>query len=223
MQKNKSKRQSILDAAYQLVLTKGFERMTVQDILDTTGTSKGGFFHHFPSKTALLDGLVKELFTAGQEILIDTIDQDADALRQLQIFFQSYGSWKTTQRDYLMQILRVWYSDENAVVRQRFKIMSIEQTTPVLARIIERGVQDGSMQPFNAHASTGVALALIHECMDTLGRQLLEKTTLDTLQLTALAYADALEKVLGLPRHSILIVEAEMLEQWHGVAKNNKS
>ena len=45
-----AKRNEILDAALQLVYSKGYEKMTIQDILDQLQISKGAFYHYFDSK-----------------------------------------------------------------------------------------------------------------------------------------------------------------------------
>lgn len=52
-------RTAILDAAERMVLHLGFGGSGVQAILAETGLTKGAFFHHFPSKTALADALVQ--------------------------------------------------------------------------------------------------------------------------------------------------------------------
>ena len=44
------RRNDILDAARRLIYTKGYEQMTIQDILDELGISKGAFYHYFDSK-----------------------------------------------------------------------------------------------------------------------------------------------------------------------------
>ena len=50
------KRDTFLDAAQRLIKTKGYEALSVQDVLAAVGTSKGAFYHYFDSKAALLDG-----------------------------------------------------------------------------------------------------------------------------------------------------------------------
>jgi AcrR family transcriptional regulator len=44
------KRGQILDAAQRLVYTKGYERMTIGDILADLQISSGAFYHYFDSK-----------------------------------------------------------------------------------------------------------------------------------------------------------------------------
>ena len=47
-------RQALLDAAIELFGTAGFDATSVQSIVDRAQVTKGGFYHHFESKQALL-------------------------------------------------------------------------------------------------------------------------------------------------------------------------
>ena len=52
-------RQRILDAAKKLFAQKGYERTTIQDILDELeDLSKGAIYHHFKNKEAMLHALI---------------------------------------------------------------------------------------------------------------------------------------------------------------------
>src|SRR5579863_9825072 len=46
-------RTKLLDAARDVIRTKGYAATTVDDICAAAGVTKGGFFHHFPSKEQL--------------------------------------------------------------------------------------------------------------------------------------------------------------------------
>ena len=70
---NKQTRQNILAAANGLILTQGAEHLTLEAVAQAAGISKGGLLYHFPSKEALVAGLVV--------YLVD--DFSADLARQL--------------------------------------------------------------------------------------------------------------------------------------------
>jgi len=53
-------RERILAAARGLVIDNGFRATTVEAVLAASGSSKGAFFHHFPSKRDLADALVAQ-------------------------------------------------------------------------------------------------------------------------------------------------------------------
>ena len=50
MARNKHPEQTlekIVETAAQLFVEKGYEQTSIQDILDVSGLSKGGLYHHF--------------------------------------------------------------------------------------------------------------------------------------------------------------------------------
>ena len=51
-------REKILDAAAAVILRDGAAQMTVDAVVAEAGVSKGGLFYHFPSKDALIEGLI---------------------------------------------------------------------------------------------------------------------------------------------------------------------
>ena len=62
MARNKHPEQTfekIVVTAARLFVEKGYEQTSVQDILDATGLSKGGLYHHFKSKEQILDAVMQ--------------------------------------------------------------------------------------------------------------------------------------------------------------------
>jgi len=58
------RRDAFLDVAQRLVQTKGYEAMSIQDVLNELEASKGAFYHYFESKQELLEAVV-ERFSDG--------------------------------------------------------------------------------------------------------------------------------------------------------------
>ena len=57
--KAEATRERLLKATKQLVMSKGFSGMSIDDVLKATGLTKGAFFHHFKSKADLADQLMR--------------------------------------------------------------------------------------------------------------------------------------------------------------------
>src|SRR5262245_8221715 len=118
------KRNQILDVTQRLIYTKGYEQMAIQDILDELKISKGAFYHYFDSKPALLETLVERV---GQEVLqlLTPIVQDPhlSALEKLQRYIDTGVRWKTARKTLLIEVMRGWYVDHNAIVRQKMMAM----------------------------------------------------------------------------------------------------
>jgi TetR/AcrR family transcriptional regulator, transcriptional repressor for nem operon len=74
-------RARILDAAERLVLDKGFAGTSVDDVIAAAETTKGGFFHHFPSKQELARALVERYVAADMELLdslFERVERESD-------------------------------------------------------------------------------------------------------------------------------------------------
>ena len=58
-------RKEILDVAFMEVFTRGFQGVSVDDIVKKTSLTKGAFYHHFPTKLdlgyALVDDVIKPM------------------------------------------------------------------------------------------------------------------------------------------------------------------
>ncbi len=83
-------RERILDAAESLVLARGYAGMTVDNILETVGITKGAFFYHFKSKDELASVLLKR-FAARDAETYERVRARAeslsdDPLQQLLLF-----------------------------------------------------------------------------------------------------------------------------------------
>lgn len=62
-------RERILEAALDLVFERGFSATSVDAILERSATSKGAFFHHFPSKGALGKALIERWALIDADVL----------------------------------------------------------------------------------------------------------------------------------------------------------
>ena len=59
-------RQTILDAAGKLFRAKGFEAVTVAEVMQAAGLTHGGFYGHFKSKDALIAETLAHAFQGDQ-------------------------------------------------------------------------------------------------------------------------------------------------------------
>lgn len=72
-------RERILESAERLVLERGLAATSVDDVLAAAETSKGAFFHHFPSKAHLARTLV-ERYAAADVAYLEEAMTSAEAL-----------------------------------------------------------------------------------------------------------------------------------------------
>ncbi len=213
-----AKRNKILDSALRLIYTKGFERMTIQDLLAELGISKGAFFHYFASKNDLLEALIERM--TGEIIHeLDGIIEDPslNARQKMERYFQSALRWKTSRKEVMIALLRVWYLDENAVVRQKALFQGIQQITPILAKIIEQGNREGLWSVTHAEETAKMMIYLFQGFSDSLAQQLLSahpQLNQQWLNTTLEAYTEAIERLLGAERRSLALLNREDIASW---------
>ena len=131
-------------SAQRLIYTKGYEKMAIRDILDELNISKGAFYHYFDLKGALLEALVGRLLDEAEKLLNPVVqDPGLSALDKLERYFATAARWKTDRKDYLMALVRIWYADENAIVRQKIFAMTVERIAPIISAIIRQGIREG--------------------------------------------------------------------------------
>lgn len=82
----------ILDTATRLFTEKGYEKTTIQDIVnELDGLSRGAIYHHFASKEAIVDGVIKRLLPEKKYIEAISNRQDLNGLEKIQhLFLETY-------------------------------------------------------------------------------------------------------------------------------------
>ena len=79
-------RDRVLDAAVELFAERGYDGTSVAEVVARAGVAKGGFYHHFPSKEALLYEVYGDLITrqlAAMDDILARRDDAATTLRAL--------------------------------------------------------------------------------------------------------------------------------------------
>ncbi len=221
------KRREILVAAQKLVYTRGYERMSIQDILDEIGISKGAFYHYFDSKLALLDGLVDLMLDEVEQVLRPILEaDDLPAIEKLRGYFETGSRWKIERKSFMLDLLRVWYTDSNALVRQKQEAAAIKRIAPMLAKIIRQGIAEGVFTAEYPDQIGSMVWSLAQGISDNVAELLLTQEphpdALERLKMLISAYSDALERILGAPPGSLPLADVEMIKAWVMVPAQEK-
>ncbi|HEY2887847.1 MAG TPA: helix-turn-helix domain-containing protein, partial [Candidatus Limnocylindrales bacterium] len=105
------KRDAFVDAAQRLIQSKGYEQLSLQDVIDAVGASKGAFYHYFGSKEDLLEAVIERMVDATIELMIPIVhDPELPAIQKLQLVFSAGAAWKGERKDFFVELLRVWMS-----------------------------------------------------------------------------------------------------------------
>jgi AcrR family transcriptional regulator len=213
------RKDAFIDAASRLIVTEGYERMSVQDVLDEVGASRGAFYHYFDSKEALLEATVERMSDVALTGIAPILDDPTlSAGQKLQGVFRGIAQWKYERKELVIAILHVWLADDNAIVREKLRRLVATRLTPLLTPIVRQGIADGDYSASSADDVAGVLVSLIQGAQDRasdlfLGRQM-GVIPLEVVERWYVAYTEALERILGANPGSLQLIEPEMLRFW---------
>lgn len=226
-----SKRSEILDVAQRLVYTKGYERMTIQDILSQLHMSNGAFYHYFDSKPAVLAAFIERIEQEAEKPLLPIIhDPHLSAIEKLQGFFATLDRLRLAHKADVIKLGRIWYTDDNAIVRHKVDEAVFKQRAPLLAEIVRQGVQEGSFTTSHPDQAGEVILSLLQGMGNTHAKLLLsldqecdELACIEGITTTHAAYMEAIERMLGAAPHSLYRADAEAVKVWVLALRNSES
>src|SRR6202048_431694 len=134
------RRDAFLDVAQRLVQSKGYEAMSIQDVLNELEASKGAFYHYFDSKQALLEAVIERFADTGMAGLPAILDDpELPALRKLEKVFASIARFKAEQKELVLAVMEVWKSDGNALAREKLRRLSASRLLPLLTVVVRQG------------------------------------------------------------------------------------
>jgi AcrR family transcriptional regulator len=84
---DKETRQAIIMAAIQLLGQKGFANLSMNDIVNVSGISKGGVYWHFKSKDEIILAIFDFFFDAQFELVNQTLEGEGKAADKLKRIF----------------------------------------------------------------------------------------------------------------------------------------
>ena len=203
------RREAFVDAALRLIQAKGYEQMSIQDVLDELDASRGAFYHYFDSKTALLEAVVTRIVDAALASVTPIVEDPAlDAKAKLEGFFGGIAQWKTER------------TDENTLPRDKMWQHLLLRLAPQLAAILRQGADEGVFAVGSPDDTARVLVALLRGLNDLAVRTFVERdesgASLAEVQAMLAAYIEAMERILGVPAGTLTLVDEDVLREWYG-------
>ncbi|MDR0928353.1 MAG: TetR/AcrR family transcriptional regulator [Oscillospiraceae bacterium] len=216
MKKGDTRREQILMAAEGLFYRKGFEQTSIQDILDALRLSKGGLYHHFTSKLALLEAIcdmrADESFEASRAAFERHAGRPVEALNAL---LDSGSVFRADKLDYVGLLLRVAYREDGALMREKIKQTAIARTRPLIDQVIIEGAAQKLFILPRPVLAGEMILRLCNQFTDEVAL-ILSGGGDEAEQITAILeklemYRYAVERLLGAPFGSVLLYDMHNL------------
>ena len=155
------RREVILDAAHGLFMTHGWEVVTIADVLNAAGISKGGFYHHFTAKEDLLTAIVARLAEQSLAAIEVLRRQDSgDALARLRAFLTGSVRWKADNIGEMRFFAEVLTKPGNDILYRRVLDASTKIIVPVLETLVAEGATEGTFDAADPRLTAEVIVGL---------------------------------------------------------------
>jgi AcrR family transcriptional regulator len=215
------RRDAFLDAAQRLIQTKGYEAMSVQDLLDDLEASKGAFYHYFDSKQALLEAVIERFADAAMAGLAPVLaDPELLALRKLDSVFAGIARFKAERKELVLAIIKVWSSDGNAIVREKLRRLTERIMVPLLSAVVRQGVDEGAFLVDSPDETATVLVSLMEgfqqQASDLFMARQAGTVTFEEVQRAVAANTEAFERILGVAKGSLTLTSEPTLRFWFG-------
>jgi AcrR family transcriptional regulator len=212
---HQSKREAILDHAAMLVRTVGYEEMSIQDLIDRLGISRGALYHYFDSKQAVMEALVDRMGNVAVETLLPIIrDPDLTALEKFRRYVNGSIMIKAGSQELITDLIRAWQREENLRIRHKLAAATLDRTAPmILEPIIRQGVAektfDTAYPAQTARIIAGIWLGLADSLIMLIAQDADESVITEQVTTLISATTTGIERILGAPEGSLRIDRVE--------------
>lgn len=137
----------VLDAALELFMEKGFAATRVDDIARRAGLSKGAVYLYFPSKEAVLEGLVRRAIIPIADSALEALAHyEGDPRIIISMVIKMVGHRFSDPR--ILAIPKVVFREVLGFphLAEMYRVEVLDKVLPVVSGLIRRGVEQGYLR-----------------------------------------------------------------------------
>lgn len=177
------RRKELVTKAYELFITKGYEKTSVDDIIASAGIAKGTYYYHFESKEQILEEVINMMIDHGVKRAEQILKSDLQLEEKLVYTILSLRIAPEEQ-----SVQDTIHAKENIILHKKINDKVIEVAVPILSKIAREARKEGL---FNCddHIEERVRMTLI------LSTQMFDHTEISPKDV--LVFIDTLEKIYG--------------------------
>ena len=188
MKKGEKRKQELLDIAYRMFISRGYENTSIDDILNEAGIAKGTYYYYFESKEQTLEAVIEMMIEKETEAAVSILDSDIPVLQKM---VGIIASIRPAPEE--LPIEGALMRPENIIMHQKIKRRLIEKVLPLLSKVVEEGVEQGIFSCDNIPERVRMMLVISNEIFD-------EGSFTDR---DVDVFIDITEKLLGAQKHSM--------------------
>ena len=161
MKKGEKRKTELLQIAYRMFLTKGYENTSVDEIIEEAGIAKGTYYYYFESKEQMLEEVIG--------MMIDKEAETASAIAKGELpvalkIVGIIGALRPSKEE--LPIEDALMQPENALMHRKIRMRIVETIVPVLTEVVEEGIKQGFFACDNIPERVRMLLVISSETFD---------------------------------------------------------
>ncbi|MGQ9474638.1 MAG: TetR/AcrR family transcriptional regulator [Actinomycetota bacterium] len=213
-------RGEIIEAAWRLFSSAGYDATPLESILSMVGISKGTFYYYFAGKEDLLDAVVEAVIERiAAQVEGVSRDEGVPPGERLRRFLEGIAGWKMDNLEIIREVAEVVYRPQNAIVRDKMNRRAVEKLAPVLAEILVRGEEEGVFRTGSPRDMAEIVLRFFTAMSELQVEDYLRAAregdagAVERLVRRAELYIRAMERMLGAQDGSIYTLDRRLMER----------
>jgi AcrR family transcriptional regulator len=151
----------ILDAALDVFARKGYHEASVDEIVESSRTSKGSIYFHFPNKQKLFLALVDKFADALERHVNDAIEEEQAGMRRvraaLEAVLKTFARYRPLAKILLVQAVGLGsaFEEKRLEVHQRFAML--------IQHYLDQAIEVGDIAPTDTELVAYAWMGAINE------------------------------------------------------------
>ena len=138
MKKGERRKQELLQIAYRMFISRGYENTSVDEIIEEAGIAKGTFYYYFETKEQLLEEVIGMMIDRETEAAGQVLKAEIPIPQKIVGIISSLRPAKEE-----MPIEGALMQPENMVMHGKIRKKIVEKAVPLLAEVVEEGIAEG--------------------------------------------------------------------------------
>jgi len=134
----------IINASLKLFKEKGFDKTSMQDIVDASDMSKGAIFYHFKSKEEIFEATMDREYTHVKErfhAFVEKLEGDTAKEKMKKMITVTFADEEISTDSY--DIFKAIINSPHLAMASMYK--NTTEISPIVAGLIKEGIADGSI------------------------------------------------------------------------------
>jgi AcrR family transcriptional regulator len=218
MRKGDLRKQEIIQTAETLFCRNGYERTSVQDILNQLNTSKGSFYHHFISKELLLETICLKRAEQNLENVITSSEESQSATQKLNILLTAMIPLRDEKLSFIMMLLPIFILPEGKTIKLSYCDSLRSVFHSAIKNTIDEGILSGEMICEDSEVFSDIVISLINQLWVSICEIIIENETkskeTDISELLHITeqYRSSVERLLTIAYGTIILIDIPILK-----------